>query len=222
MDRKIVATCDPVNCDGNRPEATEANLEREVALSVEDISQIAELSVNPHALQDLAYYIVQENFLHSISQPNTFQEQYTVVPTIVIERHHLLEHRFQTQYLQCTVCGRRTWNVYTHPHDRSVPSGSHTSTLHGRGLGTRNLPPWYLDRSRRFIPMRAPVHTALSSPEPSGCHGYLTINGGKPWNTFWLLEVMGLEEDNDVMKALENFMAGRGPGRYIQTHRDDR
>jgi len=101
--RKIIATCDPVNCSSNHPEAMEANLEREVALCVEDISRIAELSVNAPTLQDLAYYIVQENFLHGISQPNTFQVQYTAVPAIIIKRHHLLEHQFQT------------YNIYSAP-----------------------------------------------------------------------------------------------------------
>jgi len=91
-----VATCNPLNHSSNCPEATEANLEREVALCVEDISRISVRSVNTTNLRDLVYYIVQEDFLHGISQPNTFQEQYTTVPAIVIKRHHLLEHQFQT------------------------------------------------------------------------------------------------------------------------------
>jgi len=39
--RKIVATCDPVKCSSSHPEATEANLEREAALCVKDITQIS-------------------------------------------------------------------------------------------------------------------------------------------------------------------------------------
>jgi len=94
--KKIIATCDLVNLSGNHLKAIEANLKREVALCVEDISQISQQSVNPTDLQELAYCIVQEDFLCSISEPSTFQEESTAMPAIVIKRHCLLEHQFQT------------------------------------------------------------------------------------------------------------------------------
>jgi len=96
MAKKIIATWDLVNLSGSHPEAIEANLKREVALCVEDISWISDWSVNPTDLLELAYYIVQEDFLCGISEPSTFQEESTAVPAIIIKRHRLLEHRFQT------------------------------------------------------------------------------------------------------------------------------
>jgi len=91
MARKLTATCLDITPDYRKIRAIPGNLEREVFKCIEEISQQA---VNTRTVVGLAQFIIAENY----------QQQNSAVPAIVIKRHGLLEHWYNTRSIfnQCT------------------------------------------------------------------------------------------------------------------------
>jgi len=72
------------------------HLWREVSKCVEEISQQA---INTRTVDGLAQFVIAENYLQGIEDPSLFYQQDSAVPAIVIKRHCLLEHRYNTRVI---------------------------------------------------------------------------------------------------------------------------
>jgi len=93
MARKLIATCLDITPDIGKLGAFPEHLWREVSKCVKEISQ---QTVNPRTADELAQFVIAENYLQGVENPNLFYQQNSAVPAIVIKRHHLLEHCYDT------------------------------------------------------------------------------------------------------------------------------
>jgi len=98
MARKIITTCLDFTPNSGKFEAFPEHLRREVSKCVEEISQQGVYSRTVLAPDyGLTHCVVVENYLQGLENPSSFVQSNSAVPAIVIKRHHLLEHRYDTR-----------------------------------------------------------------------------------------------------------------------------